>query len=284
MRHILVIADAGSGNSPALKRAAELQQSEPTRLSVIGFIHEALPHDPQLDISALREALLVQRRRQLTRALQRYGIDVAPQILWEKRIAEWVSAQVGKLRVDLVIKTGNRSETWHHTPTDWQLLRACPAPVLIVPQRAWRSRGAVLAAVDLGTRLPAKRVLNLAIVEAAAKLARNTGTELHLAYAVPQSPVLRDLGVSDRRRLVEVAQQRADKFITDLQARGIDDISAHVKAGTPYKVLVSLAAQINARTLVIGCVGRKALSGRIIGNTAERTLGLAKTELLVLKP
>jgi universal stress protein E len=284
MRHILVIADAGSGTSPALKRAAELQQSEPTRLHVIGFVHEALPHDPQIDTAALREALLVQRRRQLMRSLQRYGIDAEPQVLWEKRIAEWVGTQAGRLRADMVIKTGHRSETWHHTPTDWQLLRSCPAPVLIVPQRAWHSRGAVLAAVDLGTRLPAKRALNVSIVEAAEKLARSAGAELHLAYAVPQSPVLRDLGVSDRRRLVAAARQRAERFIEELRVRGIDGASVHVKAGTPYKVLVSLAAQAKARTLVIGCVGRKALSGRIIGNTAERALGLAKTELLVLKP
>ncbi len=284
MRHILVIADAGSGNSPALRRAAEMQQAEPTRLSVIGFVHEVLPHDPQLDVAALREALLVQRRRQLMRVLQRYGIDATPQVLWEKRIAEWVSAEAVKLGVDLVVKTGHRSETWHHTPTDWQLLRSCPVPVLIVPQRAWHTRGAILAAVDLGTRLPAKRALNLAIVEAASSMARNAGTELHVAYAVPQSPVLRDLGVSDRRRLIDAARQRADQFTEDLRRRGIDNIRVHIKAGTPYKVLVSLAAQTKAHTLVIGCVGRKALSGRIIGNTAERTLGLAKTELLALKP
>jgi len=284
MRHLLVIADPGSGNSPALKRAAELQQSAPTRLSVIGFVHEALPPDPQIDAAAVRAAVLEQRRLQLSRSLQRHGIDVTPQVLWEKRIAEWVSAEATTRHVDLVVKTGHRSETWHHTPTDWQLLRTCPAPVLIVPQRAWHSRGAVLAAVDLGSRLPAKRGLNLAVADAAANLARSTGTALHLAYAVPQSAVLRDLGVSDRRRLVEAAQQRAEQFVEALRTRGIDDARIHVKAGTPYKVLVSLAAQLRARTLVIGCVGRKALSGRIIGNTAERTLGLAKTELLVLKP
>jgi hypothetical protein len=41
---------------------------------------------------------------------------------WEKRIADWLIRHVAATPYDLVIKTGNRSETLAYTPTDWQLL------------------------------------------------------------------------------------------------------------------------------------------------------------------
>ncbi|MBU2678056.1 MAG: universal stress protein, partial [Gammaproteobacteria bacterium] len=54
--------------------------------------------------------------------------------------------------------------------------------------------------------------------------------------------------------------------------------------GIPEKVLVSIAARHHARLLVLGCIGRKRLAGRVIGNTAEKILRLLKADILAIKP
>ena len=57
-----------------------------------------------------------------------------------------------------------------------------------------------------------------------------------------------------------------------------------MKAGEPEKVIPSTAASVKAAVVVLGVVGRKGLSGRIIGNTAEKILSLLRCDVLALKP
>lgn len=183
-----------------------------------------------------------------------------------------------------MIKAGHRSETLAYTPTDWQLLRSCPAPVLLVGEKHWSKTRHVLAAVDLGTRVRPKVALNHRVVEQAVVLADAIGAELRVGYAVPFSPVLRDLDVIDERELRRAGLRRAEGFREALAKRGIEVEPIRVVIGAPEKALVNLAAKTGAAVVVLGCVGRKKLAGRVIGNTAEKLLRLLKADVLAVKP
>ncbi|MFA5938204.1 MAG: universal stress protein [Sinimarinibacterium sp.] len=284
MRHILVIADRDTQPAHALKRAVALAGAADCRISLIGFTHERLGAVDADSAQQLEDALLRQRERQLRALAAAHGARIETQAVWEKHLAPWISAQVVGLGADLAIKTGHRSESWHYTPTDWQLIRDCPVPVLIVPERPWRKRGSVLAAVDLGTRLASKRALNLKVVRSAREFADRLGSPLHLAYAVPFSQALRDLGAVEPRTLVAAARAQGKTFEAQLAAAGIGIDGLHIKAGIPEKVLASVAADVQAQTVVLGCMGRKATAGKLIGNTAERILRYVRTDVLALKP
>jgi universal stress protein E len=114
----------------------------------------------------------------------------------------------------------------------------------------------VLAAVDLGTRVRSKQTLNDEIVEQAAAMA------------------------SLRRE----RERRAEEYRRSLSQRGITIDGLHVVTGRPAKALGSLAAQERIRLVVLGCVGRRKLAGRVIGNTAEQILRLLKADVLAVKP
>jgi universal stress protein E len=45
-----------------------------------------------------------------------------------------------------------------------------------------------------------------------------------------------------------------------------------------------LAAKKRIGLVVLGCVGRRRLAGRVIGNTAEQILRLLKADVLAIKP
>lgn len=284
MRHILVIADRESRPANALKRAVALARAGDSRITLVGFVHENLSSlDPET-AEEVAETLLRKREGQMRALAAAHGPRVHCEVVWEKHVARWICARAAQIGADLVIKTGHRTENWHYTPTDWQLLRDCSTPVLIVPEKPWRARGVVLAAIDLGTRTPSKRALNHKVVRAARALADQLGCALHLAHAVPFSQPLRDLGVLDVRKLVSDARARGQSFVEGLQADGIDVDGMHVKAGAPEKVLASLAADTHAQLVVLGCTGRKALAGRLVGNTAERILRYVRADVLALKP
>jgi universal stress protein E len=292
MKRFLVVADALGGSQRVVAHAASLAAKMDARLAVVGFVFEHLGNLPgtrsERENARVRQAVIARHAEELescvARAAATYGVEADVEVHWEKRIAEWLIRHVMATPYDLLIKTGNRSETLAYTPTDWQLLRACRTPLLLVAGKYWRKSRHVLAAVDLGTRVRAKLGLNFRIVEHAAELADAIGVGLQVGYAVPLSRVLRDLDLLDLREAKRDGLRRAEKFRESLARRGIEVEHVDVVTGAPEKALVNLAAKSRAAIVVVGCVGRKKLAGKVLGNTAEKLLRLLKADVLAIKP
>lgn len=292
MKHFLVIADRPGEEQRIIGKAVELAARVGAKLTVAGFVYErihSLPSAlPARDKASLKKKLVERHRAEIQRALAATRAKRARKAVvdtfWEKRVAERVNRLAAERRFDLVIKSANRSETLMYTPTDWQLLRGCRAPVLLVADRRWSKGTHVLAAVDLGTRVRSKQALNYEIVDQAAAMATALGCQLHVGYAVAFSAVLRDLDIIDLASLRREGARRAEEFGRSLAKRGIAVDGLHVVAGPPEKALVNLAARKRIGLVVLGCVGRTRLAGRVIGNTAEQILRLLKADVLAIKP
>jgi universal stress protein E len=292
VQHLLVVADRPGTGQPIIRRAVELASRVRARLTVVGFVYEhignlPLPLSPR-DRAALQQTLIDRHRAGIRHALAAAAagraITVHVDVLWEKRVADRVIRLAAETRCDLVMKSAHRSETVLYTPTDWLLLRGCRVPVLLVADRRWSRSPHVLAAVDLGTRLQSKRTLNFEIVEQAAAMATALGCRLHVGYAVPHPAALRDLGLVRVSSLRREGVRLAGEFRRSLSQRGITVDGVHVGVGQPEKALVSLAAKNRVGLVVLGCVGRRRLAGRVIGNTAEQILRLLKADVLAIKP
>lgn len=292
MKHILVIADRLGEEQRIIARAVELASRVGAKLTIVGFVYEhvgSLPvHLSTRDQASLQETLIERHRAEIRQALAAattgQAIKAAADVFWEKRVADRATQIAAEQRCDLVMKSGHRSETLTYTPTDWQLVRGCPVPVLLVTDRRWSKSKHVLAAVDLGTRVRSKQALNYDIVERAAALAGALGCQLHIGYAVPFSAALQDLDIISVSSLRREGVQRAEEFGRSLAHRGITVDGLHVVTGKPEKALVSLAAKKRIGLVVLGCVGRSRLAGRVIGNTAEQILHLLKADVLAIKP
>jgi universal stress protein E len=292
MKHILVISDRLGDEQRIIARAVDLASRVRSKLTIVGFVYEHVGSLPvqlsKREHASLRETLIETHRAEIRRALAAAGagktIKAAVDVFWEKRVADRAIRIAADRRCDLVMKGAHRSETLTYTPTDWHLLRGCPAPVLLVADRRWRKSTHVLAAVDLGTKVRSKQALNYEVVERAAAMASALRCQLHVAYAVPFSPVLRDLDVVSTAALRREGAQRAEEFRRSLAQRGITVDGLHVVTGKPEKALVGVAAKSEIGLVVLGCVGRRRLAGRVIGNTAEQILRLLKADMLAIKP
>jgi universal stress protein E len=292
MKHFLIIADRPGEEQRIIGRAVELASRVRAKLTVVGFVYEHVGNLPvalsRSDRIRLQETLIERHRAEIRQALAAVTagrtITAAVDVFWEKRVADRVNLIAAERRCDLVMKSARRSETLMYTPTDWQLLRGCPAPVLLVADRRWRKSTHVLAAVDLGTSVRSKQALNYDIVEQAAAMSAALGCQLHVGYAVPFSAVLRDLDILNVSALRREGHRRAEEFRGSLSQRGITVDGLHVVTGQPEKALVSLAAKKRIGLVVLGCVGRRRLAGRVIGNTAEQILHLLKADVLAIKP
>ncbi|MEM7763064.1 MAG: universal stress protein [Pseudomonadota bacterium] len=289
MKRILVVADAGRDQG-TIQQAVEMATRLKAKLDIVGFVYEHLQglpidlHDSSLD--SARQKLIASHKKELRAALKAAGgkRSTGVEVHWEKRVAERVASLAEDGVYDLVIKGGHRSETAFYTPTDWQLLRLCKVPVLLLAKKRWKKSQHVLAAVDLGTRVASKRALNFDIVAAAHFFAQALGAELHVTYAIPFSTVLHDLDLIDRNTLRRKGQARAKAFTKKLADNGIEVTKMHVVTGEPEKTLINVAAKNGAGVVVLGCIGRKKFAGRVLGNTAEKILRLLKANVLAIKP
>ncbi|TDG13942.1 universal stress protein [Seongchinamella unica] len=289
MGKILVIADQ-KDSAIATGRGLELAARLGYSVDVYAFVYAPLGRLKQTaaERNALKQRLLEDREAEVQARidkLSREGQKVKLKVVWQKDVAPWVVGHCGKTAYEMVVKTGRRSESIANTSTDWQLLRECPAPVLIVAKKKWRRTQPVMAALDLSSRIAAKKQLNATILSQAIALAEAMDEQLHIICAVEVPTLLEDLDLIDSRSYVAEAKQAMAPHIKAL-ARQFDlPLKAFVvKRGPVEKVITSQAASMRAQMVVMGTVGRKGVRAKLIGNTAERVLGQLKTDVLALKP
>lgn len=290
--HILVIANRDDPRPLAVRAALDLLPAASGRLRVVGFAYEHAAAQPGVlsakAAATLERALLADKRRWLARSVAtllpgggRSRIEVA----WAADIVDWIVEAVPREGIDLVVKAGHRSETLFYTPTDWQLLRRCPVPVLIAGRRPRRKNRRILATIDAGSTDPVQIGLNRKVLAAAAPLGALTGAQVHAAYVVAVSTVARDLDLIDLQALERRTRAKLGASLAALAGEyGIPAQNVVVQAGPPDRVLPRMAARLEADLVVMGTVGRTGASGKLLGNTAEQVLPRLRTSMLAVRP
>jgi len=164
---VLVIADRKDDHTLiALKRAAALLGgAKSASIHLRGFVHEGFVDKRGLltkEEAEKYKTQMVKRRtddlKQVIKAPQLTKLKVESEVVWQREIDKWVVSRSSKY--DLIIKTGNRSESLWYMPTDWKLMRECLSPTYIVARKSWKKRSVVLATVDFDSRSNAQKALN----------------------------------------------------------------------------------------------------------------------------
>lgn len=289
MGKVLVIADLEAPGI-ATPRGLELAGRLKLDAEVVAFVYAPLKN---LKVAAdernrIKRRLLDERRSEVQARIDKAtepGQKVRLKVVWEKDVAAWTCRQCLRGSYDMVVKTGRRSETLAHTSTDWQLLRECPASVLIVAEKKWSRTKPVLAALDLASTIPSKKKLNEDILARSLALAEALETSVEIICAIEVPVLLADLDLVDDHKFVEDARQGMAGHVSALARKfGLSRREFHVKKGPVERVIASQAAAKRAQLVVMGTVGRKGVKARLLGNTAERVLRHLKTDVLALKP
>lgn len=292
MRNLLVIADKTGGSDSALKRALALQNNTGATITLVGFCYANLEQledlsSKKLSRKAFEKKLLDRRKVELLQLANDHNIPAkkfSAKPMWGKHIAPAISAYCKEHRVDMVIKSGNHTGSILYTSTDWQLIRECRAPVMITSAKQWKKKPNIVAAVDLSSRTIAKTQLNHIIVQQAKKLADALGERVHVVFALKIPQVLADMDLIDPKKYAKEKRQQLEPIIEKFCAQhNIDDDHFHIKRGDPAKIIPSIANSLKADIVVTGTVGRKGLSGKLIGNTAEAMIGRLRTDVMAVK-
>lgn len=281
MKKILVIWDHHPSADPLLQKASDLAAAFDADVELCAFISQQVQAEKS-------PAQLAQLQSQIRAAEQHYFsafTSVNTHILLADDVATRASQLAEKLRADLIIKTGHRSETLFYTPTDWQLMREAPCPVLFISPVRWRSKPVVLAAVDAGSSSQSQQAMDREVLRAAQAACSATGSELHAFYNLNIAKPLTELDIVEPGEVLRAQGEGAKVQLAGcLTQAGIEAKTSHLTAGDISKNLPSVANKIRADLVVLGCAGRAGLKGWLLGNTAEKVIHQLRTDLLVVRP
>jgi universal stress protein E len=296
-RNILVVIDPNMEAQPALYRAAEvarLQDSATIKvfMSIYDFSYEITSILSVEERDEMREGVVAQRRAWLEGLIQPYldeGLDMVIKVVWHSRPSESILDEVNQHGHDLVIKSAHQHsllESFIFTPLDWQLIRKCQLPVLLVKEHDWPADGNIVVALNFSNE-PEQNALNLKLFREAHHVAKLVKAKVHLVNAVPSPTVNIALEVPGftpeiyNEAILLHHQNMMEEFAHDHQ---VPAGQTHVIEGLPEDVLPEIAEQLDAELILLGSLGRTGWSAALIGNTAEQVVDGLHCDLLVLKP
>jgi universal stress protein E len=216
---------------------------------------------------------------------------------WDNPVFHGVLRRVQESSPDLVVK-----DTHHHsvirrtllTNTDWNLIRTCPAPLLLAKPGEWHESPRFLVALDPGHLGDKPAALDHDILDAAELLSSRLGGEMDAVHAffpaallaavttIAGVPVMTGMSADE---IVETERQRVAEMLG--QVVGQHDLPAqriHLEQGSAMDVLPRVVERLGADVLVMGAVSRSRLQELFVGSTAERVLDRIACDVLVVKP
>jgi universal stress protein E len=304
MRHILVaIEDLRHAPINELRKVGLLAKAAGAHIELFhaisdfGFVPRSAgvsPRkvwDPKTAIAAER----CRRLRQIARTTALQGLDVKCTVVWDEPAYEAIIRRVLDTETDLLVCATRRhrfgARLWSQG-TDWELIRHCPAPLLLVKSRRRYQDGAILAAVDPFHAHAKPANLDAQLLGMGREFARLTSGELHIFHAyMPLVPIV-SMPIITAAPLF-VLPPGAEEAHGSQVARAIDELAAplgisaarrHVVMGDVPGELSALAKRVRPALVVMGAVSRSAITRALIGSTAERVLDGLPCDVLVVKP
>jgi universal stress protein E len=289
MSKLLIVADTAEVCA-ATPRGLELAAKLNLEVEVVVSAYASLTSlkVTKAQSQKFEKRLRAEREKSIKALVSKYAQPrqkVAITTIWEKNLDRWVIKQCASGKYMGVVKSGSGQGSLVQEAVDWQLLRKCAAPVLLVAKKKWHRTKPLLVALDLSTSARSNQALNKKILAIAKGLAAAMEVELKIISVIEIPTLLSDLDLIDPAAYVRDAKAEMQPAIAKLAAAHDIPHSAFVcKHGPTEKVIASYAARVRAQMVVMGTVARKGIKARLLGNTAEKVIQHLKTDVLAVKP
>jgi universal stress protein E len=297
INHILVILDSEHPEQYAFDKALSLAEAVKADIKIIASCYESyceVSSSLELETKHKIKSALINNcelwLESFAKEAESKEINVTFEAHWQKNLHNAVMASMNTKNFDLVIKgthPHNGIVDRIFTHSDWNILRHCPAPVLLVKSSKPWANNRILASIDATSHDKGHRLINDNILDFAEHLADHFSTDLHLVNSYPMvalafAMVPEVTAPDDIQKYI--TQQHRTECERYAHKYSINDDHIHITEGDPDDVLEIMAKEIEADLVVIGTIGREGISGVLLGNTAERIVDRVSADVLVIKP
>ncbi|AKD37557.1 universal stress protein UspE [Pasteurella multocida subsp. multocida OH4807] len=301
--NILVVLNPENEKQYALARAVRLAKEQKSEqkvhitvfLSVYELSYEMSALLSSEEREEMHQGVIAQRTLAIQPYLEKYAdpnIEFHAVVVWHSNEAEAIAYEVEQNQYDLVVKYTKEEESITSlifTPMDWQLLRKCPTPLLMVRDGDWKHQRRILIAVNVADDEEKNHnIFNQQLVSLGIDLADNLERgNVHLVTAYPPTPINMAIDLPEFNS-GEYEKNVRNQYLLNMKALrqqfGIDDDHTHVREGFPEEVIPQVAKELEAELVVLGTIGRTGLSAAFLGNTAEHVINKLSCNLLAIKP
>ena len=199
----------------------------------------------------------------------RISVDAA----CESPLYEGIVRKVMKSGADFVIKNAAgacplRTFVWE--ANDWQLMRACPATLLLSRGRSWHPCPRLAAAVDVSENESLDLVQ--AIVETSKCLSEDCHGELDIVYSEPW-------GMDPGRH-----EEHVDALQELTRAARLQRNSVHVLSGAAEQTLPLFAAGRDYDVFIMGALTHRKELSALVGTLTARLIETLDCDFVLVKP
>jgi universal stress protein E len=285
---ILVIVEPALDSQLALDKAIRLARQTGAELELLicdhsSYLEDGFYFDPPQ--AAILRQEHIQRNRQLLEdmaaVIRQQGFKVSVDALWGNPPYRQIIQKVLQSKPDLLVQSTRHHEKISRlllSHQDWQLLRFCPCPVLLVKDKTWPEHPVFVVAVDPGHTNDKPADLDQLLTAAGSSLAAATTGRVFLYHSCYQPPVS---GLYALRADMEAYRSKTAELLSGFN---IPQSHLHIDEREVMESLPALLTQLDASVLVMGAVSRSAIDRFLVGSTAEKLLDHVDQDVLVIKP
>lgn len=292
MTRILAIVDPEKDTQTALQRCAELPDSSDISIHIAFFV-PIVSAEKMANHDYANPKQKMEKLEELVNEYKLNDKNVTLEVVPFDRLYEAIILTASNCSADYIFKPLRKHNLVRRsliTSTDWNLIRMCPIPVLLVSQIDSILGKPVLAAVDIGTRDESHDELNRIVLSHTKVVSQVVESTAHAvnACSYPSSAWGYSMGdpipVDDSRNLMrKQMSENREELATIAKEFNIDADKAIVREGTPSQVINSYSQEVSAGIVILGTIARSGLAGLFIGNTAETVLENSINDILVVK-
>ena len=285
---ITVVIDSEIDNQGVIAKALAVSLVSRAKLEIIyseyvHYLEDGYFYDPVVAKTLREEHSEVNAKKAdaLAQLARDAGLSVNVVALWGSPAHRSLVERIAATQPSLVIKSTshhNRLARIFLANEDWELVRHCPVPLLLVKGLPWSEPPIFVAAVDPDHLRDKPQSLDQKLVAHMMELRDRFGGEAHLYHYdwLPPLSGLYPLRMDARSESAKLAELGA--------VNGIDPAHCHWTDVVINDSLPALVEEIDAAVVVMGAISRSGIDRVFVGSTAERLLDELVCDVLVIKP
>lgn len=299
---VLAVIEPDAETHRAIERGVRFAAGLGLPLELLDIVYDQFVEHDEKAVKSL-----MQNRRESAESLAKFSSaaveNISIEVRWGRSLADEVIKRAEESNAALVVKNTHHHSVLERTllsNTDWELIRRCPAPLVLAKDRNLARKPRFLAAIDPVNDCDQPEKLDVRILKTGEKLSACVDGSLHPLHVLnsrvltqPQ-PLMAGAAMARGATAMPTAslppeeidrlKQERREFIDGFVAEsGLDPANARVVVGDPGSALIESAVSDQADFVVMGAIARGIVDRILIGHTAERILDRLPCDMIVVR-
>jgi universal stress protein E len=287
LQRVIAVVDPELDTQPAIERMLILAKTMEFDIKLVAcdysqYLVEGY-YFAEHELPALREEYLSDRKKlleTLAEPLREGGLKVQTEAIWSYPRYAAIVELAESYQPDLIIQHAHRHGPFSRlmlTNDDWQIMRHCPTPLLLVKDKPWKHSPVILAAVDPMHARAKPSGLDGKILAEGQLLAEKLDGSLYVVHAYGRRRLPGILPIDAEERHRAALNALAGEF-------DIPPSQRVLMKEAPEDALRMLEVELQADLVIIGSISRSLLKDVFIGSTTERVLDYLDCDALLMRP